>query len=350
MKRLLPTLVVLAVALGFWVLYLMASSGQFKTLVPVSPGRCVAVRGAAGAEDITIDRDNKVALVSSTDRRSLLSGEPVQGAIFAYDLDSDAAELRNLTGDFEGELHPRGLSLYRGFEGSVLFVVNHTTMGDSIEIFEWTGEQLNHQETLTSELLLSPNDVVGVGRRKFYVTNDHGSREGFSRTVEDFLRLRKGNVVYFDGQEFSVVAAGIGYANGINSSPNGRQIYVASTNRGRIHFFVREFDSGALEPNGGIDLGTGVDNIEVDRHGKLWVGAHPKLLSFVRHARNADRNSPSQVLWVDPEGFFEPPVRDAFLSMGDDLSGSSVAAPFGSRLLIGSVFEPHFLDCERASG
>ena len=164
MKRLLATLAVFAVALGFWVLYLMASFGQFKTLVPVSPGRCVAVVGAVGAEDITIDRDHKVALVSSSDRRSLLSGEPAQGAIFAYDLNSDAAELRNLTGDFEGEFHPHGLSLYEGFAGSVLFVVNHTTLGDSIEIFEWTGERLNHQETLTSELLLSLNDVVGVGR------------------------------------------------------------------------------------------------------------------------------------------------------------------------------------------
>jgi hypothetical protein len=52
---------------------------------------------------------------------------------------------------------------------------------------------------------------------------------------------------------------------------------------------------------------------------------------------------------VDPDQAIDPPVRDVFLSLGEDLSGSSVAAPFGSRLLIGSVFEQHFLDCERVA-
>jgi arylesterase/paraoxonase len=79
----------------------------------------------------------------------------------------------------------------------------------------------------------------------------------------------------------------------------------------------------------------------------LWIGAHPKLLSFLAHAGDEESLSPSQVLWVDPDVGFDPPVRDAFLDLGEDLSGSSVAAPWGSRLLIGSVFEEHFLDCER---
>ena len=101
------------------------------------------------------------------------------------------------------------------------------------------------------------------------------------------------------------------------------------------------------EENGALDLGTGLDNITMDRYGMLWMAAHPKLMTFVSHAKDAAKQSPSEVLWVDPDQNADPPVRTVFLSLGEDLSGASVAVPWGSRLLIGSVFEPHFLDCER---
>jgi arylesterase/paraoxonase len=324
---------------------LAANAGQFKTLEPVSAGRCAGVTGAAGAEDLTIDRQHSVALVSSTDRRALAAGSDVRGAIFAYDLRSRA--LRDLTAGFSGEFRPHGLSLYRGREGTRLFVVNHTTAGHSIEIFDWDGLELDHLETVESELLVSPNDVVGVGLRQFYATNDHASVGGPSRILEEFLRLRRSTVVFFDGEKVSVAAQDIAYANGINVSPNGREIFVASTSRGTLHLYTRNVQSGDLHPNTTIELGTGLDNIEVDSHGMLWIGAHPKLLSFLAHAGDEESLSPSQVLWVDPDVGFDPPVRDAFLDLGEDLSGSSVAAPWGSRLLIGSVFEEHFLDCER---
>lgn len=336
----------LLAAAGFFALSLMANAGQFKTLEPLEAGDCVRVFGAVGAEDLTVDRERRVALISSTDRRS---GE-ARGAIYAYSLDQRPGRLVNLTSGFEGDLNPHGISLFRGVEKSVLSVVNHTAGDHSIELFDWVGGRLTHTETLTSDLLVSPNDVVGLGPRELYVTNDHGSA-GPARLFEDYLRLRRGNVVHFDGDEFSVAADGIAYANGINASPDGREVYVASTTRGEIHLFVRDLGTGRLEPNHRIVVGSGVDNIEVDRHGMLWVGAHPKLLSFVAHSAarsgGAARPSPSQVVWIDPNELIDPPIRDAYLDLGEEISGSSVAAVWGSRLLIGSVFEEHFLDCER---
>ena len=41
----------------------------------------------------------------------------------------------------------------------------------------------------------------------------------FTRTLEDFLRLPWGSVVYYDGRSFRVAADGIPYANGINVRP-----------------------------------------------------------------------------------------------------------------------------------
>ncbi len=43
-------------------------------------------------------------------------------------------------------------------------------------------------------------------RRQFYVTNDHGSRTEFGRTMETYLTLPRANVLYFDGMIFREAA------------------------------------------------------------------------------------------------------------------------------------------------
>jgi arylesterase/paraoxonase len=326
----------------------MQRAGQWKELVPVALPRCEQVGGVPGPEDITIERKSGIAFISSFDRRAALAGNPRRGGIFAYDLGSTGSAPRELTADFADDFSPHGLSLYVGDEGAFLHVVNHPPSGHAIEIFEWRDGALEHRETVESELLVSPNDVVATGPRTFYATNDHRHTAGLGRVLEDYLQREESNVVHFDGETMRVAATGIGYANGINMSEDGQEVYVAGTTRGRLHVYARDADTSELQPVEVLELGTGVDNIEVDRHGMLWIGAHPKLLSFLAHARDAGELSPSQVLWVHPDQALDPPVRTAFLSLGEDLSGSSVGAPWGSRLLIGAVFEPHLLDCERA--
>jgi arylesterase/paraoxonase len=348
LKNLIVLLVVLVVLAALGVSWLMERAGQWKELEPVGLPRCTPVGGVPGPEDITIERKSGIAFISSFDRRAALAGQPRRGGIFAYDLRSPGSAPRELTADFAGELSPHGLSLYAGDEGFFLHVVNHPPAGHAIEIFEWRDGRLEHRETVRDELLVSPNDVVATGPRTFYATNDHRHVMGLRRVLEDYLQQEVSNVVYFDGRAMRVAATGIGYANGINMSEDGQEVYVAGTTRGRLHVYARDADTAALAAVEVLELDTGVDNIEVDRHGMLWIGAHPKLLSFVAHARDPGERSPSQVLWVHPDQALDPPVRTAFLSLGEDLSGSSVGAPWGSRLLIGAVFEPHFLDCERA--
>lgn len=356
-RRLVLLLLALVLLAGGYVAYLASAAGELRRLEPHAPGPCQAVTGAPGPEDITIDHLYGVALISSLDRGPTGGelGEPWRGEIFALELSADssrpAAGLRVLTGGFAGELVPHGISLYRGplhDDGSradALFVVNHPSSGQAIEIFDWDGRELRHRETIRDPALISPNDVLAVGPRSFYATNDHGSAAGPRRLAEDYLPLRRGQVVYYDGQRFTVVADRIGYANGINMSPSGDEVYVASSTFGRVHRYARDVMTGALEPLGELVLGTGPDNIEVDRHGMLWIGAHPKLLTFARAARRGGP-SPSQVLWVDPEQASDPWLREVYLDLGDRFSASSVAAPFGARLLIGSVWEPHFLVCQ----
>lgn len=347
LKNAVVALLVLALVGGLAVSWLLYRAGELETLEPVALPECTQVPGVPGAEDIAILRDAETAFLSSYDRRAAARGAPATGAIFAYDLAADLSVPRKLTSELTGPFVPHGISLWEGSEGTYLHVVNHPPSGHAVEIFEWRDGELLHRESVTGELLGSPNDVLAVGPRAFYVTNDHGTTQGVGRFLEDYLQRPYANVVYFDGTSMVMAAEDIAYANGINMSPDGREVYVGATTGRAVHLYVRDLTSGELTPNGRIELGTGVDNIDVDRHGMLWVAAHPKLLTFVRHAGDAARDAPSQVLWVDPDQILEPPVRTVFLSQGEDLSGASVGAPWGSRLLIGSVFEPHFLDCER---
>ena len=89
-----------------------------------------------------------------------------------------------------------------------------------------------------------------------------------------------------------------------------------------------------------------MDNIEIDANGDLWIGSHPKLLTFVKYSQNPKILSPSQVLKVAIKESGQNTVQEIYLNDGKHLSGSSVAAVFKDTLLIGSVFDDHFLLCK----
>ncbi len=347
-----PKLVVITIiiaGIAWFVLDLLQDSGQFKTLEPHFNGAVVHVAGPIGAEDITINPKTGVAYISSDDRRNWFQGNSStgpSGAIYAYNLEGAQPELRNLTPELDFIFHPHGISLFvDAEEKQTIFVVNHRPTGHFIEIFDVVENELRHKESISGELLSSPNNILAVDERRFYATIDHGNTSKIGRTLEDYLRLERARVVYFDGTDFKVVADGLLYANGINMSPNGNQIYVAATTSHKLHIYRRNIDTGALTPDYEIDCNTGIDNIELDAAGNLWIGAHPKLLTFVQHAKDDNTLSPSEVLKVSllEDGNYQ--AEQVFLSLGDDLSASSVAAVYKNKLLIGAVFDDGFLVC-----
>jgi arylesterase/paraoxonase len=342
----LYVVVIVVAVVGGFVVQLLYAAGQFRTLEPHFAGRCTPVAGLLGPEDLTIHPRTGVAYISTTDRRSVFEGGPGRGAIYAYDLKAASPRPVNLTPAADEDFRPLGLSLYLGDDGrDVLYAINHAGGRPTIEVYDFVSTKLSHREALSDPLLVTPNDLVAVGRDRLYVTNDHASTGGFARTLEDYLRRSISTVVYYDGARFSVAASDIRYPSGINVSPDGRTLYVASVTGGKVLLFRIDPESGRLEARGTIEIESGVDNLEVDAAGDLWIGAHPKLLTFVQHAGDASRLSPSQIIRVSAPDSEAPLVEEVFLSLGDDLSGSSVGAVWRNRLLIGAVLDDHILDC-----
>ena len=348
-KAAIITVIVLALVVGGLIVKTYYDAGEFKKINPHFNAECKAISGVLSSEDITIDLKTGLAFISSADRRTQWSNSShvQKGAIYGLDLNLRDPELENLTGDFAEEFNPHGIGLWIGKNGNPsLFVVNHRQDGHFVEIFDFKDNRLIHRESIEGALMHSPNDVIPVGPGAFYVTNDHGNTSELGRAVEEYLQLARSLVLYYDGNDFRIVAEGLAYANGINLSPDGKTVYVAATVGQEVCVYDRDKGTGDLKLRHTLELGTGPDNIEVDERGNLWIGCHPKLLTFVKYSKDPEELSPSQVLKVTARKPGSYTVEEIYLNSGEPLSGSSVAAVFGDTLLIGSVFDPRLLLCK----
>jgi len=328
------------VAAIYWVGDLLSDAGHFKEIEPHFSGSCQVIGGIAGAEDISFLTNQNKALVSAYDRRE--HHEEKNAGIFSYDLATQSiTKVSPLLDDFS----PHGISIYNMPDGTVrVFVINHANQSHQINIFDLIDGALVLKNTVTSSQLISPNDIVAVGPNQFYVTNDHKYTHEIMRTLEDYLRLSVANVVFYDGEDFKEVISGIGYANGINVSQNGERLYVNSVTAQSTFVYQRNKQDNSLALLEEIHSGSGVDNIELDEKGNIWMGSHPQLLKFAQHAKDENALSPSQVLkLVKKEGGYE--VEEVYLDSGSQLSGSSVAAVQNNRMLVGAVFDAKLLDC-----
>ncbi len=345
-RKIIFTLTVI-VFIALFILHTVWLSGAFKTITNSFSGSIIPIEGLAGVEDIDIDPDTGIAFLASDDRwAKMLHSQNIKGALYTLDLTDSIPVPRNVTNNFPQEdFHPHGISFHQSPDGrKMLFVVNHRSRENTIERFEYRNDSLIHRESISDPLIISPNDVVGVGERAFYFTNDHSEKMSKLRSIKDLLMIGTGNVGYYDGKQVTITSVrDIRYANGINVSLDGKDIYLAATSDRKIFVYHRDIRSGTLMFANEIQTGTGVDNIDVDPEGNLWVGCHPQLLKFLAHAKDESALSPSEIIKLSPleNGMFSQVT--VYMNDGSEISASSVGAVYGNILVIGPVFQRRIL-------
>lgn len=329
------------ILVGF-VLYSFISTGFFRKVQNHFDGETVLEIPIKGAEDITIGTQDSFAIVSATARLQFPATEQEQGGLYYMELKSGNFVLTHLTPDLGKPFAPHGISMFKHDSVYTIAAINHTLDGHSIEVFTLIGKKLTHVRTEKSTKLISPNDIVLLDENRFYVTNDHGYEKGFGRLLEDYGNLAVSNVLFFDGQQFSEAAKGISFANGINMDTKRNLVFVSSPRRFLIKVYSKNEDN-SLTFVEDIPCSTGVDNIEFDPEGNLWVGCHPNLLRFTAYAMGKKETSPSEILKVTYRKNGDYSVESIYSNDGSQVSATSVAAPFGNLLLVGNVKDDKML-------
>jgi len=324
-------------------------AGQFTQIDPHFSGKCRAIIGVIGGEDLDVDPVTGTVYISAYDRRAVLTGAPVNGALYRLDLsDPEAEPIPLWRGEGDGDFRPHGISLYRSGDGKQrLFVINHPADGHHrVEVFDIADGWLSHIESISDPLFVSPNDLSATGWRSFYLGNDVMSQNMAMKLVEMLLPLARSTLVYFDGEKASVAAKGLSFVNGTALSNNGRKFYATEMAGKKLRIYDRNSMTNALTPAGTIAIDSFIDNVTVDADDHLWIGAHPRLTDFLRHGTDQAVMAPAQIFRVTPIRNAKSRVEEVYLNAGEQISAASVALKHNRRLVLGPVFDSRLLVCD----
>ncbi|MEO1014818.1 MAG: SMP-30/gluconolactonase/LRE family protein [Pseudomonadota bacterium] len=344
-------LTLLAAAFAAVTVAALNALNQFAEIGPDKMGRCVPVTGIVGPEDLQVDPIKRRLFVASLDKRA---GRGARGSVHVIDIDDPLASAgwHDRTGGFPKELQPVGLHYYEGEGVRRLFVVNDAAK--SIEAYDVADDgELSHVETFKERRLTSPNDVVAVGARDFYVTNDASAgRASLIGRLQFLGRAPSGSLLHFNGVAWSLVDEGLRFANGVAVSPDGRSLVVAESAAMTVRLYERDPQTGVARATAVAELPGSGDNLNVAANGALLVAANPKPLSIALHRRTAEATSPSMILRsTDPfwSAQSPPDFETVFQSDGEVLSAATAADFLGGSLFIGALADDRFLICAPAS-
>jgi arylesterase/paraoxonase len=351
MKKISGTLFTIFILLLLCAGYILKEAGFYIEIKPHFKGTVEEIDSAPGIEDLTIDQSNGDIYLAATDRRNRQN----TGTIYKANAYQKELNLTDISKGFpDKEFRPHGISLLKKYGKTYVFVVNHRDKEQVITRLDYQNDTLIGFHEFRDPLLISPNDVLAIDTATFYFTNDHGIPPGPERTIKDFLLDKNSFAVLYNKGKAEKVTQNMAYANGINMSPDGKYVYLAATTEKKIFVYQKDPENHALHLVDEHSTGTGVDNIELDQYGNLIVGAHPKMLKFLNHAKHPENRSPSQILKVVylPKTDYKFLQEELYLNDGNPLSGSSVGAYFEKKdgtndLFIGSVFESKILRLHR---
>ena len=313
-------------------------------------------RPVTGIEDLAVDEALGQVVLSAYDRRAdpAASG----GGLFRLPLPTLAAERAEaveLTAGFRpaGGFRPHGMDLRAEADGSrSLLAVNRRWDGTTVvERFTVSGGALRHRGTVEDPRLCRANDVAFLDGDRFLFTGDHGGCGRIAAAVEDVLNLHRGFVGLADGSRVRVLAAGIGFPNGLLPDPAADRLYVAVTRERAVLVYRLSAllaGDGAAPPER-IAVPGGPDNLsgaaDGPLRGRVLAAVHPSLFALAWHRYGwPGPAAPTRVVALGPAGAGSV-VEVVAEDDGGRLPGATVAAAWSGGLIAGSATSDRLLVC-----
>lgn len=323
--------------------------GAFAALTPVAAGSCRAVALQGSSEDIQVDRERGLAYLSFLDRDAAYRGGAGTGTVLLLDLNlAEPAPRAAMSYDPPG-FRPHGLSLLtRAGAAARLFAVSHPADGThTVEIAEQDANgAFVPRRTVRDPAFVHPNAVAATGPEQFYLVNDRTAQSGWRQWLRVLTRSGDATLVHYDGARARVLVDDLAYPAGMALSADGTQLYVAEALAKALRVYRRDPANDSLTLERIVALGTAPDNLNVDAEGVVWIAAHPRLLRFLAHARDATRPAPTQVLRFDPRRPADGAVT-VYADDGGEISAGTVAASWRDDFLIGGLLDRKVLICKR---
>ena len=251
--------------------------------------------------------------------------------------------------NFKEEFVPHGIDLMQVKKNEwLVFVVNHRSDQDYVEMFDWTlsnGLKLKHYKSVSvSDLGIqgNVNDVTIISRHSFYVSNDKFYNAAVGRTGH-YLGIPFCKIVFWNNGNATDVSTGYVEPNGIARSPSGDRLFFTDPMSDAFYEFEINKKDGSLKLVDTLILPTSPDNINVISENEVLIGCHVRLHDlFIYFADTEKLRSPSHVIRVKRNdrnsawGF-----ETVFMDDGSLISGSSAGAftADGNTLYVGTVVE-----------
>ncbi len=330
--------------LSIYVFILLKDAGFFHKSENFAFGTCHAQGPIIGPEDMALIPSTPLIIISSDSRT--LSKNSQSGDLFLYDTSQNTLTALLVHENLNFNFHPHGLDIISIENQIYIYVVNHRTHEHTtIEVFKWEQERLQFIKSISDPLFEAGNDIALIDKNKFYLTSDFSTTTPWKQKIQQYLRQASGYLSYYDGQNSEVIKAGLFFANGLSFSENHQILYIVSMLGKELH--LMQIGTSPSYESRVIPVNMSIDNIT--RYGKNLIAAvHPNLFKLKKQNENRNFQAPSVIYQISDLDLPHPKFEKLYENSGKEISSASVALRLSEdRLIIGSVFDDHILDCRK---
>jgi hypothetical protein len=310
---------------------ILATTASCVTLPKSHQTKDEVITVGIGPEDMVVDSitEQPRLLLSCSSRRK---SEKDYGEIYVHYTQTGEHKILKRSNEPAGmAFNPHGIDLVKVDDDLILLVVNHEHQIPlhSILRYRVLKDELVFQNKIVDPLISSPNAVTGFADGTLLVSNDAKKAGNASEVL---FKLKKAQIIFWDGTKCSVASEKYCYTNGITNK-NGK-VYLASTMQNKVWQF--DFAGGKLLNRQVIGKAKGADNLRFDGD-DILVASHLRFLKFLKHYKDAKHYAPSTVYRINPT---TKKRTVAYYDDGKQVSAAATALVFRHYLYVNSIFDP----------